>query len=262
MASTSRGAAVTAAKQRSQLRLARAAQAQAVLLWRMLHPDMLDADMPSWIAAQLQAVIAVRRAAALDAARHYDRYRLAESGGRMPSRPGIVTVGGVPVPADSMTTAHDTTERIITSLRVTGPVRVKQSRARGRTADQAMADGLAAVQGTVQRHVLDGGRNAEMTLMHADPEVFRYARVTDGNACAFCGMLASRGAVYLSQESAGFDTHDHCGCGVEPVIESSTWTPPAGTQTWQTRWHQYGSGIEGRPSAAGFAKWLRTQQAA
>lgn len=46
----------------------------------------------------------------------------------------------------------------------------------------------------------------------------RYARVPSGfNTCAFCMMLASRGFVYHSKESAGgdgFDYHPHCHCSV------------------------------------------------
>ncbi|MEQ2637020.1 hypothetical protein [Paratractidigestivibacter faecalis] len=47
----------------------------------------------------------------------------------------------------------------------------------------------------------------------------RYARVTSGrNTCAFCLMLAGRGAVYWTRESAGALNrwHDHCTCKVVP----------------------------------------------
>lgn len=47
----------------------------------------------------------------------------------------------------------------------------------------------------------------------------RYARVTSGrNTCAFCLMLAGRGAVYWTRESAGaFNRwHTHCRCKVVP----------------------------------------------
>lgn len=47
----------------------------------------------------------------------------------------------------------------------------------------------------------------------------RYARVTSGrNTCAFCLMLAGRGAVYWTRESAGGTNrwHNHCTCKVVP----------------------------------------------
>ena len=53
---------------------------------------------------------------------------------------------------------------------------------------------------------------------------YRWTRVTVGTSCAFCTMLASRGAVYLSRESAGGTPsskfHDDCDCVVLPFADS------------------------------------------
>lgn len=41
--------------------------------------------------------------------------------------------------------------------------------------------------------------------------VLGYARVLAGEVnCAFCAMLASRGAVYKTEQTAGFEAHDNC----------------------------------------------------
>lgn len=56
-----------------------------------------------------------------------------------------------------------------------------------------------------------------------DPRQVRYARVPTGaETCRFCIMLASRGFVYWSEESAGaFDHyHPHCDCMVVPSFDS------------------------------------------
>ena len=56
-----------------------------------------------------------------------------------------------------------------------------------------------------------------------DPHNVRYARVPQGKeTCAWCLMLASRGPVYYSEESAGaFDHyHAHCDCAVVPFFDS------------------------------------------
>lgn len=48
-----------------------------------------------------------------------------------------------------------------------------------------------------------------------DPMRPRYARVPSGSVtCLFCAMLAGRGAVYVSEDSAGGSRkfHDHCDC--------------------------------------------------
>ena len=47
-----------------------------------------------------------------------------------------------------------------------------------------------------------------------------WRRTTVGKSCQFCLMLATRGAVYTSEDaalysSAGSRYHDHCDCGVE-----------------------------------------------
>ena len=54
----------------------------------------------------------------------------------------------------------------------------------------------------------------------------RFARVTSGrNTCAFCLMLAGRGAVYWSRESAGAfnEWHRHCTCKVVPSYSGDKW---------------------------------------
>lgn len=56
-----------------------------------------------------------------------------------------------------------------------------------------------------------------------DPHNVRYARVPQGReTCEWCLMLASRGPVYYSEESAGaFDHyHAHCDCAVVPFFDS------------------------------------------
>ena len=54
----------------------------------------------------------------------------------------------------------------------------------------------------------------------------RYARVPVGDTCAFCLMLASRGAVYATEKSAGRknsgnEFHGDCDCDVQPVKTDS-----------------------------------------
>lgn len=65
------------------------------------------------------------------------------------------------------------------------------------------------------------GRLAIEQSMNGDPSNPRYARVPSGaETCLFCAMLASRGAVYHSEQSAGagHDYHDFCDCSPVPVF--------------------------------------------
>ena len=60
---------------------------------------------------------------------------------------------------------------------------------------------------------------------NADRRGVRYARIPTGSkTCAFCMVLASRDAVYLSRQSAGGDGnryHGDCDCQVTPVNDAS-----------------------------------------
>jgi len=57
----------------------------------------------------------------------------------------------------------------------------------------------------------------------------RYRRVSDGNPCAFCAMLAQSGPRY-SEETAYFRAHPDCGCTAEPVY--GIWQPTALERKW------------------------------
>lgn len=61
------------------------------------------------------------------------------------------------------------------------------------------------------------------SLSGGDDYQVRYQRIPQGlETCDFCLMLASRGAVYLSEESAGGDDPDHfhrgCDCLIVPAL--------------------------------------------
>lgn len=124
--------------------------------------------------------------------------------------------------------------------------------------------GRAAV--TADRWAKDGGRQTVMDSAEASGRGWR--RVSDGNPCAFCALLVSRGAAYTSPESAltvvgrgqeirqgprrrggqakgrrargsrglGEKFHDHCGCTVAEVI--GVWTPTEAEQQYIDLYNQ------------------------
>lgn len=70
------------------------------------------------------------------------------------------------------------------------------------------------------RLVKQQGRNTIAENIIRDPAGVRYARVPSGpQTCTYCLMLASRGAVYLSKESASNlnKYHGKCDCVATPV---------------------------------------------
>jgi hypothetical protein len=77
------------------------------------------------------------------------------------------------------------------------------------------AAALARLQGAAQRYITQHGRGTIALNSSRDPSRGAWARVpSGGKVCDFCLMLASRGAVYRSAESAGdgADYHDNCHC--------------------------------------------------
>lgn len=80
------------------------------------------------------------------------------------------------------------------------------------------AQALSRVGKLTDRLVKARGRQTIEENVRLDPAQARYARVPTGpSTCAFCLMVASRGAVYASEQTAGGNYHDHCDCVPTPV---------------------------------------------
>jgi hypothetical protein len=83
---------------------------------------------------------------------------------------------------------------------------------------------LLYLAGVVQKQTWNPARATIVSNTVRDPAKPGWARVPKGaQTCAFCAMLASRGFVYGSKQSAEFRQsdgdkyHDHCNCEAIPV---------------------------------------------
>lgn len=86
-------------------------------------------------------------------------------------------------------------------------------------ADSDIAQTTSNLSLITDRFVKQYGRNTIYTNTRNDPARVRYARVPSGSdTCAFCLMLASRGAVYASEDTASNDYHGACDCVPTPVF--------------------------------------------
>ena len=74
------------------------------------------------------------------------------------------------------------------------------------------ADVLSLLAGFTQKMIANQGRDTVTRSAVADPVRVGYARIPRTGCCAFCGLMASRGAVYRSEASAG----GVVGRGVDP----------------------------------------------
>jgi hypothetical protein len=83
---------------------------------------------------------------------------------------------------------------------------------------------LTALSGRLGKYVMQPGRDTVVAAVQADPSQPRWARVPSSpKPCEFCEMLAGRGAVYLSEDTAdGTEYHDHCGCAAVPVWDGES----------------------------------------
>lgn len=218
MAVTPAGAALTRQHRRTQQAVSAAVLRELLALWPLLDPLRLDETAPGFIAAATRLTAGGRALSSRAAVAYYTAFRLAE---------------GVSGAAPASVAATAPLEAIRTSLLVTGPVSIKAATGRGVPLSRSTADALVRVSGAVSRHALDGGRETVVELTRTDPKAQGWARVTSGDGCSFCQMLASRGPVY-SGETVDFESHDHCLCGSEAVFPGYEW--PATSVAARERW--------------------------
>lgn len=107
----------------------------------------------------------------------------------------------------------------------------------GETGTEAM---VASLAGVVVNQVQKSSRDVILDNLDAEYKAaiaardygkargMGYCRVPHGDACAFCIMLASRGFVYASEETAttskrtGGKYHEHCTCTAVPFAEAGS----------------------------------------
>lgn len=207
MALTAEGRSLTTSNQRQQLAIAsRAVDASRPIWQRVLSSQSV------WLAAQLEILRRFHAESQDVEAAYLEAYQRAE--GVRPS--GIERV---PFPVQEMTAV----------MLINGPYSVKNFIGKGASPDVAIGKNFNKFSGMVRRQVLSGGRMMVDATTAGDSRAVGWRRVTDGDPCTFCAMLASRGPVYQSEEKAvsiagtGLEYHGHCGCTAEVVY--GEWIP-------------------------------------
>ncbi len=235
MAATAAGDRLTEQHRRLQLALRAATLTQLLAIWPAFDSADIDTTWPP-VEAGLVALIQARGANSSGlAARYYEQFRTLEGAGP------IVAHLPPPPPATD----------IIGGLRYAGPANARRLVAAG--APNPGPTTLTHVAGEVTRQTLNQGRRTITDNVESDPVALGYARVTDGNPCAFCAMLASRGPVYRSDQTGGFSAHGHCGCTAEPVFtRHQPW--PGRNRHFQQLWARSTSGLHGDDARAAFRR--------
>jgi hypothetical protein len=199
MAETEAGKLLTRHHRERQLAVKAATMRDLLALWPAFRLDDIDRTWQPLEVAVLAVIANRRRASAGFAASYYRAFRAAEG------------VEGEPVVRIAEPPARGL---LIGALRLAGPIGTKKTLLTG--ASNPLDRAFSRVAGTATRQVLDGGRKTLTESVRADRAARGWQRITSGKACSFCSMLASRGAVY-SEDTVGFESHDHCSCTAEPV---------------------------------------------
>lgn len=202
MALTAAGAALTEANQAAQLAARAGSLTGLMRLWRIVDITNLGSTIETFArAAALLAGEGFDRSAAA-AANYYGLFRRVEG-------VGALAVPRAPRPA---------AEFMAGQLRGAALKGIIDARKAGMTLDGASKQGLIRTAGALTKLVLSGGRMTITGAVEQDPRALGWARVTSGDPCTFCRMLASRGPAYKSEKSADFEAHDHDACMPEALF--------------------------------------------
>jgi hypothetical protein len=104
-----------------------------------------------------------------------------------------------------------------------------------------------ALRGASTRMTMMGGRDTVVRASTKDPAAEGWERVIEAGACAFCAMLAGRGAVY-KESTVDFRAHDHCHCTARAVFKGQASINQDLSDAW-------GQVTKGRRGAAARAAW-------
>lgn len=209
MATTLTPVSLTSQYRRAQRSLMQSVGRDVDRLWRLFNVQNVDSSW-SQLRQFLKLLVTQRRQVAAGLGSSYYRQ--------------LRNIHGFPDKFDTPAIDRLANVQLNVSLDVSGPVEFKKQVSEGTRFRDASDKARTKVQGSSVRHVLNGGREQVVSDSKADKRALGWIRVTDGNPCGFCAMLASRGAVYKSESNAldprgaADRYHDHCGCVAVPVF--------------------------------------------
>jgi hypothetical protein len=221
MAKTAAGAELTKAHHAAQLAVRAGSLTNLVKLWKIVDPADLGGTIDTFIeAAVLLAGQGFDRSAGTSS-RYYSLFRRVEGIG-----------GAAPVVLATRTPAAV----VAGDLRGAALKGIIDARRAGLPIEPAKTRGLVRVVGALGKLVLAGGQRTITGSVQRDPQAIGWGRVTSGDPCAFCRMVAGRGATYKTEKSASFEPHDGCGCSAEPLFKGGS--PPAQAAEYAREWNE------------------------
>lgn len=217
--------------------------------WVALNPADVVGSAARWMAQMIEIVTDAQQRALPRAQEYYREYRRAVIGlalddeffAELMPQPNI--------------------DRIRTSLGVTGPTALLRNLRQDMPPDLAKDRALVTVSGSATRLALAPARDMLIEASRADEQAVGWARLTDAKPCYFCALLASRGPVYHTRETADFRAHDHCACTVVPMFSrSAPW--PGRAREWQRLYNATTGGVSGKEKLRAFRRAYTARQRA
>ncbi|HET6634694.1 MAG TPA: hypothetical protein VFH77_06665 [Streptomyces sp.] len=197
-------------------------------LRRLILPQRLRESVPDWIAAVQTVVDQYADASALLAADWYEQQRDA---------------AGVPGPFRAPLADQVPLEKSRASLRwATKDVWPREPEDATEAQQQPLAVRLEQAEkkaeAVAQKLVVDQARETVTHAVRRDRLAVGWARTAALGACAFCKLLAIRGAVY-SEDTADFRAHDGCHCGVVPIFRGQRFELSDKAKEWERLYREY-----------------------
>lgn len=236
MAITADAAALTQRHRGAQLALRAAALRDLQALWRSVDPTDLAGTIRPFALASSLVVRVRRRDSAAVAARYFRTFRRFEGLGLAP------VALAAPLPAE-------VAEAQVRGAALAGVLRARQ---RGFSPQAAAQNGFVRTAGAATGLVLGGARETLLGAIQSDEEALGWQRSTSGKPCAFCAMVAARGAVFKDSTGASFQAHDHCSCTPEPFYRSSR--PLPANERFREQWEATTKGRSGEEALNEFRR--------
>ncbi|HEU5026582.1 MAG TPA: hypothetical protein VFV01_16825 [Spirillospora sp.] len=233
------------ASQAAQAALAVLVAAAVVKLWPSLDMLHLRRSLPAFKAAVAQEVRRHAQASATLAARQYRADRVRAGVGA-----GFTAVPADPPSVEQIARSVDWAVQPLWNAAVVDAHSPGAAEEVQQAASTAIADAKARLAASSERLVLNTGRDTLIGNVQRDRKAKGWARVPESNACSFCLMLATRGAVYRSEKTADFRSHDNCRCHVEPVF--TAYEPPARVREAEALWVSSTRGKSGNAARIAF----------
>jgi hypothetical protein len=197
---------------------------------RLIIPSRLQESVPDWLAAMQAIVDQYARTSSLLAADFYDAQREAA---------GVTGVFTVPVSDPPPSEQTEASLRWATKdLWPRDPEDPKTTDAQREPIETRLAQAEKKAEQVAQKLVTDTGRGTVREAVQQDRQATAWARSAALGACAFCKLLASRGAVY-KRDTADFRAHDGCHCGVVPVFKGQRFELSPHAREWERIYREF-----------------------